>query len=549
MRKLMCVLIVFGLLTAALPSAAQETETPTPTSSPTVEGTVEVTGEPTVEVTEATEEPTAEVTEGTAEATAEATGTVTAAATTGTGTTSAAPTTTLTATTAAVSNPPVPSPITVSDQISLDGTVKVASVTADAAGFLGVFATNSAGADAHLIGFTPVQAGTTQNVIIPIDGGMATPFLTVELHKDDGQNGVFEFGKVQGADAPVMLSDGRPASATFKMAGIFAFDQQPVNNTVTIASVVSEIGGWLVIHAAQNNQPGPVLGETLLKPGTNAAVQVTLNTSGQTPVVWAELHADDTTIGTFDFGTIANADLPVFLGTVTATRPINLTNAPTLMLADGTPLTNPSTTAPSITAAGQTPNAANTPNSGTLMIQSVVSPVAGFVDVHTDEDGHPSASLGSAPVQAGTNSNITVQLTAPPGMTIMPVIWPMLHADTNNNGTYDFLMIPGADLPIVYNGAVVTVPVASGVAVPTVIPPAPTAASSATSASTLVPTLVAGATSTEATAEATEGTAEPTAEVTEATEEPTAEVTEGTAEATSETTDTVTPTVTATATP
>jgi hypothetical protein len=35
----------------------------------------------------------------------------------------------------------------------------------------------------------------------------------------------------------------------------------------------------------------------------------------------------------------------------------------------------------------------------------------------------------------------------------------MLHSDTNGNGVYEYLMIPGVDLPVVYNGGVVTIPV------------------------------------------------------------------------------------------
>jgi hypothetical protein len=344
-----------------------------------------------------------------------------------------------------------------------------------------------------------------------------------------------------GADA------GFPAARAFRIAGIFSFDQQPADNTVVIASVISEIGGWLVVHAEANGQPGPVLGQTLLKPGTNAAVQVTLNADGLTPVVWPMLHVDDTTIGTYEFGTVENADLPIFLGDVTATRPMALTDAPTVLLADNTPLDNV-TTVPAVSAAPQTFD--TDPNSGlNFVVDNVISIGPGFVDVHTDDNGYPSGSLGHSPVLDGQNSGVSVLLMPQMNMPITPVVWPMLHQDTNANGTYDYLMIPGEDLPVVYNGAVVTIMATlSGSAVATMAPVGEMTA--------VPPTMDMGGTTT---ATATSPTAIPTASseaTSEATSETTPEATsDGTAEATADVTDEatveVTPemTVTLTATP
>ena len=45
-------------------------------------------------------------------------------------------------------------------------------------------------------------------------------------------------------------------------------------STVVVASVISEIGGWLAIHADDNGQIGAVLGQTPLVPGTNPAVMI-----------------------------------------------------------------------------------------------------------------------------------------------------------------------------------------------------------------------------------------------------------------------------------
>jgi hypothetical protein len=72
-------------------------------------------------------------------------------------------------------------------------------------------------------------------------------------------------------------------------------------------------------------------------------------------------------------------------------------------------------------------------------------------------------SLGIAPVAAGDTTDVVVALMPPPEGTMMtsitPTVWPMLHMDTDADGQYRYLMIPGVDLPMVYNGAVATIPV------------------------------------------------------------------------------------------
>jgi hypothetical protein len=132
-----------------------------------------------------------------------------------------------------------------------------------------------------------------------------------------------------------------------------------------------------------------------------------------------------------------------------------------------------------------------------------------------------------AGVPAGDTADVIVALdaalnpTAPPDM-IPGTVWPMLHADTGVVGVYEYLMVPGADLPVIVDGAVVAYPVPVGMeGAPA---PTPTSVPTATAAPTVEPTH-------EATPEETpEGTPEGTPEATpDATEprggEPTPDVT------------------------
>ena len=386
-----------------------------------------------------------------------------------------------------------PNAVTVSDQVSVNGMVIVESVTIDTAGFVAIHADEN-GMLGHVVGIAPVPAGTSQGVVVLIDGAMATSTLYAELHLDDNTMGVFEYGHVPGADSSV--SDPQP----FTAAAIVAFDQQLTNDSIVVASAIIPSDGWLVVHADNNGQPGPVLGSSPVGAGTNPAVMVALGSEGITPVIWPMLHVDDGQIGTYEFDGQSGLDSPVIINGVVATKPINLTDAPTLLLADGAPIQ--STLVPEITTSAQDLGAGDN-NSATLTVDMVTSPAQGFVDVHADM-GHPSVSLGHTLVNEGDNPDVLVTLMSPPEgsmLGITPNVWPMLHFDTDQDGEYRYLQIPGVDLPVVYNGSVVTVrtTVAGDMVV---TPPMPEMTPEATSEATAAPsTPPAGDMTEEATME------------------------------------------------
>ena len=78
-------------------------------------------------------------------------------------------------------------------------------------------------------------------------------------------------------------------------------DQTIVNSTVTVAGVGSVGPGWIVIHADNNGAPGAILGETAVSDGDNSNVVVNIDTTKATSKLWAMLHTDAGTIGTFEF--------------------------------------------------------------------------------------------------------------------------------------------------------------------------------------------------------------------------------------------------------
>lgn len=77
----------------------------------------------------------------------------------------------------------------------------------------------------------------------------------------------------------------------------------------------------------------------------------------------------------------------------------------------------------------------------TVTIDSVTADVAGWLVVHAQADGAPGPVLGHAPVQAGENSDVVVEID-PAGAT--ETLYAMLHVDAGTSGEYEF---PGDDGP------------------------------------------------------------------------------------------------------
>lgn len=143
-------------------------------------------------------------------------------------------------------------------------------------------------------------------------------------------------------------------------------DQAIVGGTVTVARVVSAGPGWLVIHAQKDGQPGPVLGYSPLKEGDNVEVSVQIDVAKATPTLYAMLHVDAGTVGTYEF---PGPDGPVLLAgqmvspafAVTA----GLAAAPTPESAASAPTAAPSAPAPAPAAGAGLP----TPVSGEAQVE------------------------------------------------------------------------------------------------------------------------------------------------------------------------------------
>jgi hypothetical protein len=327
--------------------------------------------------------------------------------------------------------------VEVSDQVSLNGWVTVSHVSSDGPGFIVIHKDNGEGGIGPVIGYRWVNDGESNNVNVRLDLAEATNTLFAMLHADTGEVGVYEFGTVEGADAPVVI-DGAPVSPAFLAEIMVAYDQYLDGSNLTVANVVTGANGWLVIHADNGGQPGPVLGQTAVTAGNNANVVVAL-TGDVTPILWPMMHVDTGEAGVYEFGTVEGADGPVVVNGTLSTQWIS-TGVPAVRMFD------------QVALGSDGMEAAETV---TVTASTVVSEGDGWLVIHADNGGQPGPVLGQTAVAAGTNWNVAVELSGD----ITPVVWPMLHVDTGEVGVYEFGTVEGADGPVRVNDAVLTFPI------------------------------------------------------------------------------------------
>jgi hypothetical protein len=321
--------------------------------------------------------------------------------------------------------------VAVGDQLILGGFVTIDSVYSEGPGFVVIHRASDGG----VVGNAPVAAGWTHNLRVSIDTTMAEAQMSGMLHVDDGEVGTYEFGTVDGADAPVKVGDA--IVNTVFNAQVLSAGDQVSDGSVTIKSVAVPVDSWVVVHSTSNESFtfGGVLGQTLVPAGTSTDVVVELS-GDMTSAVWPMLHVDDGVAGTYEFGTVEGADGPVVMNGEVASFPI--WTAPHLRVKDQIVVMGDGMTM----MEGMTPS---------VKVESVVSDGPGIVVIHANDNGNAGAILGATFVPDGLSQNIVVELDPEAGLT--PVVWPMLHTDGGDVGVY---VDNEVDPPVSVDDAVVT---------------------------------------------------------------------------------------------
>jgi hypothetical protein len=328
--------------------------------------------------------------------------------------------------------------VEVSDQVVVHGTIVISHVTSEGPGWL-VVHNQTDGAPGPIVGVAPVMKGETDNLVVRVESWENfTPTMYAMLHVDDNEVGVYEFGSVDGADNPVSV-DGNVVTPAFNVEAINA-KPQFVDGTFT-ADVYTQQAGFLVIHQGVDASFGPVIGNAPLQAGANLGVTVTLEGEA-TPNLWPMIHVDTGEAGVYEFGSVEGVDGPVAINGAVAT--VSVPTYPSIIGHD------------QIIIHGDGMEMMMGDMGPVLYLHYVLAEVDGFVVAHNDNEGAPGPVAGVAPVKAGLNENVMIELD-PAVMT--PLMFPMLHVDDAAVGVYEFGTVEGADAPVSANGGVVVVPI------------------------------------------------------------------------------------------
>ncbi len=185
--------------------------------------------------------------------------------------------------------------------------------------------------------------------------------------------------------APAPANTPAPAmTAAMAMPSVSVADQPIKDDTVTVAKVVSNGPGWIVIHADKNGAPGPVLGYAAVKDGENDNVVVKLAAEGRTETLYAMLHVDVGKVGTYEF---PGADVPVMMNGAAVTPAFKVTGA-------GIQSAAPSQATPASQATAASQGAAAGPSAAVKLVNFKFTPAqltvkVGTTVVWTSEDGVP----------------------------------------------------------------------------------------------------------------------------------------------------------------
>lgn len=312
----------------------------------------------------------------------------------------------------------------------------------------------------EIIGKAAVKAGINSDVMLQLEEGVANEEkLWAMLHEDTGTIGEYEFDGQNGFDLPVTFND-EIVMTSFMISqtdpAIMVEDQVNKGNIFTVSVEAAE-DGWIVIHGPNSNNDGPqipeIIGKATVTSGVNKNVEILLNAGEEVSTgdnLFPMLHYDTGEIGTYEFDGDNGLDLPVFFeGNIVLSSFQVLENTSTLTAEDQIISNN------SITV-------------------DVNSNTAGWVVVHRSNSNNDGPQIpeiiGKAPVEKGMNAD--VQITFDEGEVVEDgeQLWPMVHYDTGEMGTYEFDGESPHDQPVVTaNGILMTNITINGSASPAVV--------------------------------------------------------------------------------
>lgn len=280
----------------------------------------------------------------------------------------------------------------------------------------GTTADNSLGGDAGQ--GEPADTPVAVDTPIPEPEPTATP-----EPPDEPEPATTEEPTATAQPEPTATSEPEPtatAEPEMEANGLEVVDQDlSEHGTVTIPLVDAAVDGWLVIHADADGAPGPVIGFAPVAAGQTEDLAVPIDAAGGTDTVYAMLHIDEGTAGVYEF---PGPDGPARdSADAVVVTPFALGGLPD----------------DAVSVVGQLASEDNM-----VVVPAVRAAADGWIVIHADANGGPGPVAGFAPVAAGANHEIAVEVDP---AVATETLHAMLHVDAGVAGEYEF---PGDDGPV-----------------------------------------------------------------------------------------------------
>jgi len=292
--------------------------------------------------------------------------------------------------------------------VGIDGVIVIESTTVAEPAWLVLYADDE-GVPGSMLAYVPLKPGVHDDVTMAINWQSAPPMLHAILYNDAGDRNVFEAPEI---DPPIII-DGESIATSFEAVyppDIYVLNQPATGGEVIIERVISYGPGWLVIYN-QNEEAalGNIIGSTLLNPGINSQVTVSVTESAVTPVLYAMLHEDVEELG--EFGFPATDPVILFEDSI---QPFDFrTDAGNYVMIRDQPL-----------------SARNT-----ITISLAVVEEDAWAVIYNNNGGQPGEILGRRWLPAGINRDIEVTVD---GEATTPEMFVVLHQDGGQTRIFDY---------------------------------------------------------------------------------------------------------------
>lgn len=224
----------------------------------------------------------------------------------------------------------------------------------------------------------------------------------------------------------------------------------PEGAIVVVDKVVMDQQGWLVIHAEDGGQPGPVIGYVEVPEGVSTEVYIEIIPDEITQTLYAMLHLDADPLSEFDFP--EGNDAPVTVDGEVVVTPFNAITE--IDMDDEEQVEGDGEESSMAEDALQVPRIVNPRQrlaDGTIVIDKVYMDQSGWVVIHADQGGQPGPVIGYKQVPEGISTEVYIQIS---NEDATPALYAMLHVDSEPLGEFNFP--DGDDVPVTVDGEVVT---------------------------------------------------------------------------------------------